>query len=253
MKLLILGCGTSTGVPIIGCDCSVCTSTDPRNNRTRSSALLKTPAGFILIDTSTDLRAQSLRNGLKRIDAVLLTHPHADHIHGIDDLRAFNMLQEGAIPCYGSAYTIERLKAMFDYIFSEDPSQSWRPNLTATVVDSRFEVSGVEIIPIEIYHGEATIFGFRIGNAAYLTDCSSIPEESLKKLRGLELLVLGALRHKPHPTHMSIDEAVEASRRIGAARTVLTHLSHAIDYTVDNGKLPEGVELAYDSMSIEVD
>ena len=253
MKFLILGCGTSTGVPIIGCDCSVCTSTDPRNSRTRSSALLKTSAGFILIDTSTDLRAQSLRNNLRRIDAVLLTHPHADHIHGIDDLRAFNMVQEGAIPCYGSAYTIERLKAMFDYIFSESPSQSWRPNLTTTVVDSRFEVSGVEIIPIEIYHGEATIFGFRIGNAAYLTDCSSIPEESLKKLRGLELLVLGALRHKPHPTHMSIDEAVDTSRLIGATRTVLTHLSHAIDYTVDNEKLPEGVELAYDSMSIEVD
>ncbi len=253
MKLLILGCGTSTGVPIITCDCSVCTSTDPRNTRTRSSALLKTGGGFILIDTSTDLRAQALRNGLRRIDAVLLTHPHADHIHGIDELRAFNMVQEGAIPCYGSAYTIERVKAVFDYIFSESPSQSWRPNLTATAVDSSFEVSGVEVTPIEIYHGEASIFGFRVGNAAYLTDCSSIPQKSIEKLKGLQVLVLGALRHKPHPTHMCIDEAIEASRLIGADRTVLTHLSHAIDYTVDNERLPDGIELAYDSMSIEID
>ncbi len=253
MKLIILGFGTSTGVPIISCDCGVCTSTDPRNTRTRSSALIKTEDKNILIDTSTDLRAQSLRNGLKRIDAVLLTHPHADHIHGIDDLRAFNMVQEGAIPCYGSAYTIERVRIMFDYIFSDSPSESWRPNLTATVVDSRFKASGTEVIPIEIYHGEASIFGFRIGNAAYLTDCSSIPKGSLEKLRGLELLVLGALRHKPHPTHMTIDEAVETSRLIGATRTVLTHLSHAIDYTVENAKLPDGVELAYDSMSIEIE
>ncbi len=251
MKLLILGCGTSTGVPIIGCDCSVCTSTDPRNARTRSSALIKTEDKNILIDTSTDLRAQSLRNGLRRIDAVLLTHPHADHIHGIDDLRAFNMLQKEAIPCYGSAYTIERVRVMFDYIFSEKPSESWRPNLTTTVIDSRFELFGIEVIPIKICHGKTAIFGFRVGSAAYLTDCSSIPPESIEKLQGLKLLVLGALRHKPHPTHMTIDEAVEASRRIGADRTVLTHLSHAIDYT--NEKLPDGVELAYDSMSIEVE
>jgi phosphoribosyl 1,2-cyclic phosphate phosphodiesterase len=251
MKLLILGCGTSTGVPIIGCDCSVCTSTDPRNKRTRSSALIQIKDKNILIDTSTDLRAQSLENGLKRIDAVLLTHPHADHIHGIDDLRAFNMMQERAIPCYGSAYTIERVRVMFDYIFSEKPSESWRPNLTTTAVDSRFEAAGVDIIPIEICHGKAAIFGFRVGNAAYLTDCSSIPPASIEKLHGLKLLVLGALRHKPHPTHMTIDEAIETSRLIGANRTVLTHLSHAIDYT--NEKLPDGVELAYDSMSIEVD
>ncbi len=253
MKLLILGCGTSTGVPIISCDCSVCSSANPRNSRTRSSALFETPSGNILIDTSTDLRSQSLRNGVKRIDAVLLTHPHADHIHGIDDLRAFNMVQEGPIPLYGSAYTIERVKTMFDYIFSKNPSQSWRPNLTTTAVDSRFEASRVEVLPIEIYHGKAQILGFRIGDAAYLTDCSSIPERSIEALQGLKVLVLGALRHKPHPTHMSIDEAIEASRLIGAERTVLTHLSHAIDYGVDNKALPDGVELAYDSMSIEIE
>lgn len=253
MKLLILGCGTSTGVPIIGCDCGVCTSTEDRNIRTRASLLVRTASGNILIDTSTDLRFQSLKNGLKRIDAVLFTHPHADHIHGIDDLRAFNMTREGPIPCYGSAYTIERIKVMFDYIFDEGAHESWRPKLATTAVDSPFTVSGIDIAPIEIYHGKALILGFRIGKAAYLTDCSSIPPGSIEKLKGLDLLILGALRHKPHPTHMSIDEAVEVSRVIGARRTVLTHLSHAIDYTVENKKLPEGVELAYDSMEIEVE
>ncbi len=252
MKLIILGCGTSTGVPIITCDCSVCASTNPRNSRTRSSALLETSSGNILIDTSTDLRTQSLRNGLKRIDAVLLTHPHADHIHGIDDLRAFNMVQDGPIPCYGSAYTIERVKVMFDYIFAEESVQGWRPNLTATVVDSNFKINGLEVTPIEIYHGKIPIFGFRTGKAAYLTDCSSIPERSIEKLQGLDVLVLGALRRTPHPTHMSIDEAIEASKLIGATRTVLTHLSHAIDYEVENKALPDGIELAYDSMSIKV-
>ncbi|HXI10305.1 MAG TPA: GPMC system MBL fold metallohydrolase [Thermodesulfobacteriota bacterium] len=251
MKLRILGCGTSTGVPVIGCHCGVCTSKDPRNKRMRSSALVRTNGKNILIDTSTDLRSQSLANGIERIDSVLFTHPHADHIHGIDDLRAFNLTQNAEIPCYGSLHTVERIKVMFDYIFRVDSYDGWKPRLSMTAVDSPFEASGVTVVPVGILHGSARIFGYRIGSMAYLTDCSSIPEESLGLLEGLEVLVLGALRHKPHPTHFTIEQAVEASRAIKAKRTFFTHLGHSLDYTKDNSLLPDGIELAYDGLEVE--
>jgi phosphoribosyl 1,2-cyclic phosphate phosphodiesterase len=252
MKLRILGCGTSTGVPVIGCSCNVCTSTDPRNKRTRSSILVQAEGTNILIDTSTDLRAQSLANNVKRVDAVLFTHPHADHIHGIDDLRAFNMLKKGPIPCYGSADTLKRVGAIFEYIFLRDRYEGWKPDLTFSVIDSPLKVSGVEVIPFEVDHGESPVLGFRINGAAYITDCSGIPESTMPLLRGLRVMVIGALRHRPHPSHFSIDQAVEASRRVGPERTVLTHLSHNVDYVNDSKGLPPGVEFAYDGMEIEI-
>lgn len=250
MRIIVLGCGTSTGVPVIGCHCAVCASTDPRNKRTRSSALVQTGGKNLLIDTSTDLRAQSLANGIERIDAVLFTHPHADHIHGIDDLRSFNLHQEGPIPCYGNAFTIDRIKVMFDYIFRKDGRDGWKPNLTTSVVDSAFDVFGIKIIPVEIFHGEASIFGYRIGKFAYLTDCSSIPAETIEMLKGVEVIIIGALRYKPHPTHFSVQQAIEASKAIGAKRTILTHLSHGLDYTADAPG--EGVELACDGLTIDI-
>ncbi|GMR04284.1 MAG: GPMC system MBL fold metallohydrolase [Thermodesulfobacteriota bacterium] len=252
MKLLILGCGTSTGVPVIGCGCSVCTSKDPRNVRTRSSALVTVNDKNILIDTSTDLRGQALSCGIKRVDAVLFTHPHADHIHGIDDLRSFNMLQKTSIPCYGNEHTIKRIHVMFDYIFNDESQESWRPKLTTTVVDSPFKLFGTEIMPLEVMHGKSVILGYRLDAAAYVTDCSSIPKASMDRLYGLKLLIIGALRHKPHPTHMTIEEAVEISRELKPERTVLTHLSHNVDFAADNKKLPPGVELGYDGMELEV-
>jgi phosphoribosyl 1,2-cyclic phosphate phosphodiesterase len=260
MKLTILGCGTSTGVPIIGCKCATCLSTEPKNNRTRASVLIEAagPANgsegvkHLLIDTSTDLRQQALRAGLNRIDAVLYTHPHADHIHGIDDLRAFNMHQDGAIECFGAEPTIEQIRGSFNYIFSKGYNQSWTPNLTTTTVDAPFIASGVEVVPIEIFHGTSTIYGYRIGDAAYLTDCSGLPEKSVEKLQGLDLLILGALRHKPHPTHMTVAEAIEASALLKPGRTVLTHLGHNLEYAKENSSLPDGVELAYDTMTIEL-
>lgn len=206
----------------------------------------------VLIDTSTDLRAQALRNGVERIDAVLFTHPHADHIHGIDDLRAFNTAQKGPIPCYGSYTTIERIRVMFDYIFRDDVRDGWKPNLTTTVVDGPFSLFGIEIAPIEISHGSATIFGYRVGKLAYLTDCSGIPPASIERLTGVELLILGALRHKPHPTHFSIEQAVQASIMISPKRTILTHLGHNLDYEKDDSLLPEGIELAYDGLVVEL-
>lgn len=253
MKLIILGCGTSTGVPIIACRCGVCTSADPRNKRTRSSLLVQSNGRNILIDTSTDLRGQSLSNGLQRIDGVLFTHPHADHIHGIDDLRAFNLAQGGSIPCYGSDFTIKRIRVMFDYIFRDDENDGWKPDLTTTAIKKPFEIFGIEVVPVPIYHGPAEILGYRIGKMAYITDCSSIPEGSMDLLKGLDIMILGALRHKPHPTHFSIDQALNASSAVKPARTILTHLSHSLDYTKDNASLPPGVELAYDGMSIEVE
>ncbi len=251
MKLTVLGCGTSTGVPVIGCHCAVCSSTERKNKRTRSSLLIQEKGRNILIDTSTDLRSQSLANGLERIDAVLFTHPHADHIHGIDELRAFNLAQDGAIPCYGGTETVNRIRVIFDYIFRDDANDGWKPNLTTEVVEGPFKASGIEITPVAVHHGPAVILGYRVGRAAYLTDCSSIPEGSVELIRGIDVLILGALRHKPHPTHFTIKQAIEASQRAGAKRTILTHLSHNIDYGKDNALLPEGVELAYDGMVVE--
>jgi phosphoribosyl 1,2-cyclic phosphate phosphodiesterase len=253
MKLVILGCGTSTGVPVIGCHCEVCSSQAPRNKRTRSSLLIQSEDKNILIDTSTDLRTQALSNGLERVDAVLYTHAHADHIHGIDDLRAFNLAAGGrAIPCYGNAETIGRIRSIFGYIFRVDGRDGWKPNLITTEVRSGFDLFGQRVVPIEIMHGDSVILGYRIGEAAYLTDCSAIPPGSMEKLQGLEVLILGALRQKPHPTHFSIGEAIEASRAIKPRRTIFTHLGHNLDYTRDNPALPEGCELAYDGMTIEL-
>jgi len=252
MKLVILGCGTSTGVPVIGCNCEVCSSQNPRNRRTRASALVQTGGKTILIDTSTDLRAQSLARGLTRIDAVLFTHCHADHVHGIDDLRAFNHAQGSVIPCYGSAGTIDRIRTSFNYIFRENSGDGWKPKLTTTAVDSPFEAAGVRVTPVPVIHGRATILGYRIGDAAYVTDCSAIPPESMEKLRGLKVLVLDALRHTPHPTHFNVAQAVEAAEALKPERTLLTHLGHNLDYGEVNERLPAGVELAYDGMEIEV-
>ncbi len=253
MRLTILGCGTSTGVPVIGCHCSVCTSTNPRNRRTRASVLVTVRHRNILIDTSTDLREQSLANNIERIDAVLFTHPHADHIHGIDDLRAFNLLQKGAIPCYGSEQTLRRIRNIFEYIFVDDENDGWKPSLITHTINSPFNLYDIEIIPLDVYHGRNIITGFRIDSIAYITDCSGIPEDSLNELMGLDVLVISALRHKPHPSHFSIKEAIEVSEHLKPRRTILTHLSHSVDYERDSKALPPSVELAYDGMEISVD
>lgn len=252
MKLTILGCGTSSGVPVIGCHCEVCASPAPRNKRTRSSLLVQASGKNIIIDTSTDLRAQCLAAGLERVDSVLFTHPHADHIHGIDDLRSFNILHREAIPCYGNAFTIERIRVMFDYIFRKDENDGWKPNLTTSVIDGPFSIADIEIIPVEVYHGSAIIFGYRIGSFAYITDCSQIPSSSLKLIKGVEVLIIGALRFRPHPTHFTVEQAIEVSQMVKPRKTVLTHLSHSLDYMRDNQRLPEPVELAYDGMEIEM-
>lgn len=252
MKITVLGCGTSTGVPVIGCKCMICASNDVKNKRTRSSLLITANNKNILIDTSTDLRHQALTHQVERIDAVLYTHPHADHIHGIDELRSFNMLQKGPVPCYGSEFTINRIRHMFDYIFTTDENDGWKPKLETFLISTSFELFGLLIQPISIYHGRMQILGFRIGRFAYLTDCSRIPDDSKKLLLHLDMLILGALRHKPHPTHFSIHDALQIGTELKPKRVVLTHLSHSLDYAETNKMLPNGFELAYDGMEIEV-
>ncbi len=252
MKILFLGCGTSTGVPVIGCRCQVCSSQDPKNWRLRASILVEHRGKKILIDTSTDLRIQALRHSLTRIDAVLYTHPHADHLHGIDELRVFNLIQKESIPCYGNRETIERIRSMFRYIFEEHEEEGWKPNLETFTIEGPFSIGDVPVEPIEVYHGSMKVLSFRIDGMAYVTDCNHIPEGSMERLKGLDLLILDALRHKPHKTHFNIEGALEIVKELRPSRTILTHLSHNLDYYATNRSLPPGVELAYDGMEISL-
>lgn len=253
MKVLFLGSGTSTGVPVIGCKCAVCKSDDPRNKRTRSSILITTEEDGIrniLVDTTTDLRFQALANDIERIDAVLFTHAHADHIHGIDDLRTFNHIQGEAIPCYGSLDTMEDIREKFRYIFNGSARRDWVPRLGIHIVSSEFFLYGLRILPLKIYHGDTTIFGYRINDVSYLTDCNGIPEDTKSLLQGTKLLILDATRYQPHAKHYGLAQAVEVIGELKPERAVLTHLSHTFDHNKVNDELPPGIELAYDGMEI---
>ncbi len=248
MRITVLGCGTSTGVPTIGCKCMVCTSDDPRNKRSRSSILISYGGRNVLVDTAPELRLQALANDVDRVDAVLFTHAHADHIHGIDELRIFNWLLKDVIHCYGDAHTIKHLKNIFKYIFSAERGPGYVPRLELHVADGEFELLGAEIQPIRLMHGPSPVLGYRIGDFSYMTDCNYVPPQSRELLRGLKLLILGALRYEPHPTHFSLDEAVAFAREVGAKKVVFTHLNHALDYSKVNSQLPGGMSLGYDGM-----
>jgi len=253
MKVIILGCATSTGVPIIGCNCPVCTSDNPKNERTRCSLFIRLGGKNILIDSSTDLRFQALEHNITRLDAVLYTHSHADHTHGIDDLRTFNFVNNMVIPCYGNLRTITNLKKNFGYIFDGVSSAGGKPKLELNVVEREFDFEGIKIVPIEINHARWMILGYRIGNVAYLTDCSGIPDGSLEKLKGLELLILSALRYREHPAHFNVDQAVEMTQRINPKLAVFTHMGHEIDYDTLLSELPDNIVPAYDGMEFELD
>ena len=249
MKITILGSGTSTGVPMVGCGCLVCRSDDPRDKRTRCSILVETAGRHILVDTSTDLRQQAIRHGLPRIDAVLYTHPHADHVHGIDDLRGFHFIHKEIVPCFGSRETMTALTRNFPYIFKGMESEGYAPLLEAHVVSQPFPLFGKTIIPIPLDHGASKATGYRIDNFAYLSDCSSIPASSRQLLDGLEILVIDALRYTPHITHFNIDAALRAVEELKPSRAIFTHLTHEVSCT-DEDRLPGGVELAYDGMEL---
>ncbi|HXG43860.1 MAG TPA: MBL fold metallo-hydrolase [Gemmatimonadales bacterium] len=258
MRLIFLGTGTSFGVPQIGCGCAVCSSTDPRDRRSRSGALLDAGGRFLLIDTPPELRLQMLREGLSRVDAVLYTHEHADHVNGIDDLRIFSVRQGRPLACYGPAETLERVRQAFPYIF-DDQIRAFegtsKPELELHALEPgrEVEIAGVKVLPLAFEHGFVRVFGYRFGPLAYITDVKAIGPEAFPALRGLKVLVLNALWWRPHPTHLSIREAVETAQALGAERTFLTHLTHETGHAELERQLPPRVAPAYDGLAIEVD
>ena len=267
MKITLLGTGTSHGVPMIGCDCAVCRSTDPRDRRTRPSILVELRSGAgdpppppfaaavrsILVDTSTDLRAQALRHDIRRVDAILFTHSHADHVMGLDEVRRYNAIQQAAIPCYGDAQTVADLTRMFQYIFNGPARPGGSvPHLTLFPIAGAFSLGGVEIVPVPLLHGRRTVLGYRLGAFAYLTDCSAIPDESWPLLTGVRTLVIDALRDRPHPTHFTLAEALAAAARLAPVRTYFTHICHELPHAATCARLPAGVELAYDGLVLEI-
>lgn len=257
MRLTLLGTGTSFGVPQIGCSCAVCHSTDPRDRRYRAAAAIETDSGTILIDTPPELRLQLLAAGVSAADAVLFTHQHADHVAGIDDLRAFSVRRRDPLPLYANAMTRDFLFQSYQYIF--DPGvvavpgtsiprlelhliEPWRP----------FTVAGVEVLPLPFLHGPVDVLGFRIGRLAYITDVKAIPPDAREALAGLDVLIVNALWWRQHPTHQSIPEAIEAAQAIGARHTYLTHLSHETGHAKLAESLPDGIQPGYDGLTLEI-
>jgi phosphoribosyl 1,2-cyclic phosphate phosphodiesterase len=255
--LTFLGTGTSFGVPQIGCVCPTCRSTDPRDRRTRTAAVIESDGHRLLIDTPPELRLQLVGAGIDRVDAVLYTHAHADHVHGIDDLRAISVKQPTGLPAYGPSGAMAELAARFAYIFDPSvrpPPGTTKPELTAHAIEPGREstIAGIPVTPILLPHGDQTVFGYRAGPIAYLTDAKTIPEAARGLLAGIEVLVLNALLPRPHPLHLSIPEAVQTAREIGARRTFLTHLTHESRHVELLASLPAGVEPAHDGLVVDV-
>lgn len=248
-----LGTGTSHGVPMIGCDCDTCRSEDPRDRRSRPSVYIRLADGTsVLVDTGPDLRAQALTYNIRRVDAILYTHGHADHILGLDDVRRFNVIHRRPIPCFGDERTLWDLRRTFAYVFDPDtPKGGGLPQVDLFTIVGPFCIGGEEIVPVPLMHGQRSILGFRVGRFAYLTDCSRIPDASWPLLEGLDVLVLDALREDPHPTHFTITEAVDVARRIGARQTYFTHMAHQLRHAPTCDRLPAGMALAYDGLTIE--
>jgi phosphoribosyl 1,2-cyclic phosphate phosphodiesterase len=246
---------------MIGCRCDVCLSTDPRDKRLRPSVFITLDDGTaILIDTSADFRAQALTHDITHIDAVLFTHSHADHVFGLDELRRYNVLQRDAIPLYADDRTLTDLRRIFDYAFRQtEGGHEYVPRLRPFLIEGPFCTRGssasgdgasMTIVPVPILHGARSILGYRLGSFAYLTDCSGIPEASYALLAGVELLVIGALRNKPHPSHFTVSEAIDAATRIGASRVFFTHMNHDLGHVATCARLPAGIQLAYDGLVV---
>jgi phosphoribosyl 1,2-cyclic phosphate phosphodiesterase len=257
LRVTFLGTGTSVGIPVVTCSCDVCTSEDVRNKRLRASILLEwmpgpvAPAAVkVLVDTSTDLRQQALRARIDRVDAVLYTHAHADHILGIDELRMYNYVHRRSIPLYGNEPTLTKIQQMFAYAFAG--GSVGVPQLTVHEIGDELRLLGTTIQAIPVRHGEDTTLAFRIGNFGYVTDCNGIPPESAERLQGLDVLVLDTLRRRPHRSHFGLDEALDEVERLRPASTYLTHLSHDLDHAAVEARLPSGVKVAHDGLVLEI-
>jgi phosphoribosyl 1,2-cyclic phosphate phosphodiesterase len=258
MIVTVLGSGTSQGVPMIGCTCPVCRSTDPRDNRTRSSIFVETPSAKILIDTTPDMRHQALREGLDHLDAVILTHPHADHIMGFDDLRRFCDMQGGPLPLYGSASTLEQMERIFHYAFNPKKLVPGYVHVIPHVVDGPFQLGGLELTPLPVPHGSVSTLGFLFAHngrklLAYLSDCAEAPEAVRRLIADVEVLIIDGLREAPHPTHLTVSGAVEVAQAVGAKKTYLTHQTHERLHVERQRQLPAGIDVAYDGMKLEFD
>lgn len=253
MIVSFLGTGTSTGVPVVGCRCRVCTSTHPHNKRLRQSVKIEAGGKHFLIDTTPDLRLQLLRDPIPRLDFILFTHSHSDHLMGLDDIRPFNFRQREPIRAYANPMTAKAVRRAFSYIWNDSQEGGGKPQLDLVEIGGAFEHEGVEIIPIPVAHGDWTILGFRVGKFAYITDTNGIPPASMKLLEGVEILALDGLRPAPpHPTHFTIDEAIAAARAIGPRETWLIHLTHDVDHEAFEATLPKGFRLAYDGLRLEL-
>ena len=255
MRVTFLGTGTSTGVPVIGCTCATCRSTDPKDKRSRPSIYLQFDGGpSVLVDASPDLRAQALQYGVDRVDLILLTHSHADHVLGLDDVRIFNFRQRAAIPCQGDAHTLGDVRRMFAYVFDpHTPKGGGLPQLSLFQLGGPFSFEHRTFIPVPVKHGSLPILGYRVGGFAYLTDCNEIPDSSFAQLERLDVVVIDALRHRRHSTHFNVDQAVEAAVRIGARRTYFTHMTHDLPHAATCAELPAAMTLAHDGLVLDVD
>ncbi len=252
LSLTILGSGTSVGIPMVGCSCAACTSTDPRDRRMRSSVLLQWTDTVVVIDTTPEFRMQMLRANVKRLDAVLLTHNHADHVHGLDDVRPFCFLQNTTIPVYGNEPTLGWVREHYSYVWNAPQKGGGLPRISLEVVDRPFTINGVSFTPLPVMHGILPVYGYRVGDLAYIPDVSEIPESTYPLLANLNTLIIDAVRFRPHSTHFHVARSIEEGRRIGAGTTIFTHLNHDIVHARLERELPDGFALAHDGMVMEI-
>jgi phosphoribosyl 1,2-cyclic phosphate phosphodiesterase len=254
-RVTFLGTGTSHGVPMIACECAVCRSTDPKDTRLRASVYMDVPdRQRILVDTSPDLRQQAITHRLMRVDAVIYTHSHADHILGLDELRRFNAVQGAAVNCYATQATWDHIRKTFHYVFDTTPQLGGGiPRLSSHLIEGPLVLGGVKVVPIPLWHGRMPVLGFRFGRFAYLTDCNRLDDAAWPLLEGVDTLVVDALRDRPHPTHFTVAEAVGVIEKVGPRRAFLTHMTHDLGHVATNATLPAGVELAYDGLVLDVD
>ena len=254
IKITILGCGTSTGVPLIHCRCKVCRSSDPKNHRTRASIWIQANGKSLLVDVSPDFRQQVMKAKIPKIDAILFTHPHADHISGIDEIRSYNFIQQQRIPAYGHDWTIDQLPKRFPYIFTPTKIEGGgvaQIDLNKISLNEKFSVQGVVVQSISLDHGSEKVAGYRIGNFAYLTDFHRISEDSMNRLKGLDVVIMDCLRLQAHSTHVNFDQALNYALQLKAKRTIFTHMGHDFDFRSFSKKLPKKHQLAFDGMKVQ--